>query len=56
MTWLTSTKRVRAVTAARIASRASAGEAIGNGIFATTTVAPARSATARIALIVALYS
>ena len=56
VTWLTSTSRVRSVTTARIASRASAGSAIGNGIRATTTLAPSRAATARIALIVALYS
>ena len=44
------------MTAARIAARASSGLAIGKGIGATTTRAPSRAATARIALIVALYS
>ena len=56
MTWLTRTRRVRAVTASSIASSACPGSAIGNGIRAITTVAPSRAATARIALIVALYS
>ena len=36
--------------------QASSGLAIGKGIGATTTRAPSRAATARIALIVALYS
>ena len=56
VTWLTTTSRVRSVTAPRIASRATSGPAIGKGIGATTTRAPSRAATARIALIVALYS
>ena len=56
VTWLTSTSRVRGVTASRIAASASSGPAIGKGIRATTTVAPSRAATKRIALSVALYS
>ena len=56
VTWLTRRSRVRSVTAARIAASASSGPAIGKGIGATTTRAPSRAATARIALIVALYS
>ena len=56
VTWLTSANRVLGVTASRYASRASAGSWMGNGTRTMTTVAPSRSAAARSALSVALYS
>ena len=56
VTWLTSAKRVRGVTASRYASTACAGSLMGNGIRARTTFAPSRSAAACSALSVALYS
>ncbi len=56
VTWLTRARRVRGVTAASSASTISSSLLTGSGIRATTTRAPAGSATARRALIVALYS
>ena len=56
VTWLTSANRVLGVTASRYASTTCAGSWMGNGIRAMTTRAPSRSAAARRALSVALYS
>ena len=56
VTWLTSANRVRGVIASRYASTACDGSWIGNGTRTTRSVAPSRSAAARIALSVALYS
>ncbi len=56
VTWLTSANRVRGVTASRYASTACDGSSIGNGTRTIVSVAPSRSAAARMALSVALYS
>ena len=56
VTWSSTARRVRGVTAARTRSRTSSGPAVGNGMPTVTTCAPDCTATAAMALRQALYS
>ena len=56
VTWLSSARRVRAVTAASTRSTTASGPATGSGTWTITTRAPLSSAATRSALSAALYS